>query len=309
MVDQCRIGQAARVVYLEAFALLRVDLIRDVGHGRDDIHVELAVEPLLYDLHVQQAEEAAPETESQGGRALGLEGQRRVVELQFLQRAPQVLEILGLDRIDPGEHHRFHLLEPVDAFLGRPGHVRDGIADTHLARSLDSRDDIPDVARADLVAGRHIQFQYAHLVGVVFLAGGDEFHVVAFADDAIDHLEIGDNAPERVEYGVEDQTLQRRVGIAFWGGYFLNDGVQQLRDALAGLAAGPEDILTRATQQLDDLVFHLVGAGARQVDLVDHRNDLQVVLDGHIEIRDGLRLDTLGGVDNQQGALAGRDRA
>ena len=85
MVDQRRVGQAARVVHLEAFALLRVDLIRDVGHGRDDIHVELAVEPFLYDLHVQQAEEAAPETESQGGRALGLEGQRRVVQLELLQ--------------------------------------------------------------------------------------------------------------------------------------------------------------------------------------------------------------------------------
>ena len=187
--------------------------------------------------------------------------------------------------------------------------MRDRIAHTHLARGLDARDDIADVARADLIAGCHIQFQYAHLVGVVFLAGGDEFHVVAFADDAIHHLEIGDDPPERVEYGVEDQTLQRCLGIAFWGGYFLNDGVQQLRDALAGLAAGPQDILTRTTQQLDDLVFHLVGAGARQVDLIDHRNDLQVVLDGHIEIRDGLRLYALGGVDNQQGALASRDRA
>ena len=52
-VDFGYFGQARGVVHLEHVALRRGDAVRDVGHGGDHVHVELAVEPLLDDLHVQ----------------------------------------------------------------------------------------------------------------------------------------------------------------------------------------------------------------------------------------------------------------
>ncbi len=55
-----------------------------------------------------------------------------------------------------------------------------------------------------------------------------------------------------------------------------------------------------------DLVPHLVDVGGGQVDLVDHRHDLMVVLDRLIDVGEGLRLDPLGRVDDEQGALARR---
>ena len=42
-----------------------------------------------------------------------------------------------------------------------------------------------------------------------------------------------------------------------------------------------------------------------QVDLVEDRDDGQVALDGHVEVGQGLGLDALGGVDQEDGALAG----
>ncbi len=42
----------------------------------------------------------------------------------------------------------------------------------------------------------------------------------------------------------------------------------------------------------------------RQVDLVDHRDDRQVLLHRQVHIGDRLRLDTLGGINDQQRALA-----
>ena len=57
-------------------------------HGRgglDDFDVVLALQPLLDDLHVQQAQEAAAEAEAQGVGGFRLEGEAGVVELQFFQ--------------------------------------------------------------------------------------------------------------------------------------------------------------------------------------------------------------------------------
>ena len=60
----------------------------------------------------------------------------------------------------------------------------------------------------------------------------------------------------------------------------------------------------RLADQLCHLGRHLVGARLRQVDLVDGRNDLEVVLDGQVRIGERLRLGALRGVDDEQRALA-----
>ena len=88
----------------------------------------------------------------------------------------------------------------------------------------------------------------------------------------------------------------------------LHDGIQDVLDTLASLARGTDDIRTVAADKVDDLIFHLIGHGRRHVDLVDHGDNLQIMVDGHIEIRDGLRLHALGGIDHQQRSLAGRNR-
>ena len=53
----------------------------------------------------------------------------------------------------------------------------------------------------------------------------------------------------------------------------------------------------------------LLGLGRRQVDLVQHRDDLEVVLEREVEVRERLRLDALRGVDEQDRALARGERA
>ena len=62
-------------------------------------------------------------------------------------------------------------------------------------------------------------------------------------------------------------------------------------------------------QQVRDLGGDLIGAGARQVDLVQHRDQLQAGVDRRVGVGDGLGLDALGGVDDQQRALAGGEAA
>ena len=51
------------------------------------------------------------------------------------------------------------------------------------------------------------------------------------------------------------------------------------------------------------------GLGARQVDLVEDRDHLEVVVDREVGVGDRLRLDALARVDDQQRAFAGGERA
>ena len=53
-----------------------------------------------------------------------------------------------------------------------------------------------------------------------------------------------------------------------------------------------------------DLGLNLVGMGRGKVDLVDGRHNVQIGVHGERRIGDGLRLDTLGGIDDEHRALA-----
>ena len=75
--------------------------------------------------------------------------------------------------------------------------------------------------------------------------------------------------------------------------------------ALARLRRDPQHLVWIAADQVGDLGRHPLGLGARQVHLVEHRDQLQAGLDGRVGVGDRLRLDALGGVDDQQRPLAG----
>ena len=58
-----------------------------------------------------------------------------------------------------------------------------------------------------------------------------------------------------------------------------------------------------------DLLLHLVGLGRRQIDLVEHRHDLVIVVERLVDVGERLRLDALARVDHQERALAGGEAA
>ena len=62
-------------------------------------------------------------------------------------------------------------------------------------------------------------------------------------------------------------------------------------------------------EQLLDFAHHALGIGGGQIDLVDHRDDRQVVFEREMIVRQRLRLDALRRVDDQQRAFAGGQRA
>jgi hypothetical protein len=75
-------------------------------------------------------------------------------------------------------------------------------------------------------------------------------------------------------------------------------------DALACLRGDGDAVLGREPQHLLDLLGDLDRAGRGQVDLVEDGDELEVLLDREVGVHDGLRLDALGRVDDQERALA-----
>ena len=89
----------------------------------------------------------------------------------------------------------------------------------------------------------------------------------------------------------------------------LHDRVEHLIDVLARLRGDADDASGLAAEQLRHLARGAVRVGRGKVDLVDDRDDLELVLDREIGVRERLRLDPLRRVDDEHRALARLQRA
>ncbi len=103
---------------------------------------------------------------------------------------------------------------------------------------------------------------------------------------------------------VEDQRTQRLLALPMRRRHMLHDRFEQSRDIGPLFGGDAQHVLGGRPHHLLDLLRHRVGLGGHEVDLVDNRDDLQVVFHRQIQVRQRLRLDALRGVHDQDRALA-----
>ncbi len=130
-----------------------------------------------------------------------------------------------------------------------------------------------------------------------------------FAKRAVHDPDEDDDAEIGVVPAVDEHRLERGVGGAAGGRDALDDGVEDLFDPEPGLGGGEDGLARVEADDLLDFLADPVGVGGGEVDLVDDGDDLVVVLDRLVDVGEGLRLDPLGGVDDEEGAFAGGQRA
>src|SRR5262249_32431604 len=106
---------------------------------RGGVQVEMyfAVEPLLDDFEMQEAEEAAAEAEAERGGGLHLVSEARVIEAKLAHGRAQRLEIGSIDRKQAAEHHRDRGAEARQRRRDRLAVVGDGVADAGVGDFLD----------------------------------------------------------------------------------------------------------------------------------------------------------------------------
>ena len=154
-------------------------MIDDAGQGGHQVQIEFPLQPLLDDLHVQQAKEAAAEAEAQRGTGFQLKGQGGVVELQLFQRVLQIGVLCAVGGVDAAEDHGLHFLEAGHGLGGRIGRQGDGIAHAGIAQGLDAAAEEAHLAGVQLLHVRGLGREHAQAQHFIFLAGAHEAHHVA----------------------------------------------------------------------------------------------------------------------------------
>ena len=174
---------------------------------------------------------------------------------------------------------------------------------------LDARTDETHFPGAQFFRRRALGREDADLVDFQGLALGLDDDPLAGANAAVHHAHERDHAEIVVEPGIDDQRLQVRLGRPFRRRYEIDDLFENPGHSLAGLGAGADGVGGVDADDFLDFLAHTLGLGMNQIHLVQHRNDFHVLLESRVTGGDRLRFDALGGVDHEQRAFAGRQRA
>ncbi len=128
--------------------------------------------------------------------------------------------------------------------------------------------------------------------------------LLARHDLAVDHAHVCDHTAVGVVNRIEDHRPRRRVRVTLRGRHQPDHLIEQLGHAHTGLPRHPQHLAGFAPDDVRDLTGIPVRVGGGQVDLVEHRNNGEVVVHRQVQVGQRLRLDTLSGVDEQHSPLA-----
>src|SRR6266852_5830282 len=301
--------QLRGILDLDGLALGGDHAEADAGGGDDQGEIELALEPLLDDLEVEHAQEAAAEPVAEGERGLGLEVERAVVELELLEGVPESLVVRILDRVEPREHHGLGVAIAGAGLGRRPQDVGDGLPHLRVGHALDRGGQVPDLAGGQLLHRPHVGGEHPDLLDFVRLAVRHEEDAHAGPHAAVDEADVDDHALIGIVEGVEDEGLEGRLGVTGGRRDTRDDGLEHLGHARPMLGGDGQRLVAVEPQRLGDLGARALDVGGGQVDLVDDGDDLEPAIVGEVEVSEGLRLDPLARVHHQERPLAGRERA
>ena len=305
MVDPDRLGHVGGVVELQDPSVAQMDPVDDAGGGGDQVEAELALEALVDDLEMQQAQKAAAEAEAEGGRGLGLVDEARVIQGELRQALAKPLVIDRLGRKQAREHHRHGRLEAGQRPRRGPAVVGQGVAHLAVGDVLDAGGHEPDLAGAKRLDHLGLGREDADALGLVHRAGRHHLELHALGQPPVHDPDQDHHAQIGVVPAVHQERLQGLVGLAPGRRQAGDERLQHRLDPFAGLGRGEERGRGFEPGHLLDLLADALRLGGREVDLVQHRHDLVVVVQRGIDVGERLGLDPLAGVHHQQRALAG----
>jgi hypothetical protein len=149
----------------------------------------------------------------------------------------------------------------------------------------------------------------AQRLDLVVAPGRHEAELLFRPHDPVDDPHQNHHAPVGVVPAVQQQHPQRLVRVADGRRHLGHHRLEDLDDPLPLLGRGEDRLRGVDADDLFDLAPHVLRIGGRQVDLVDDRHDGEVVVHRQVNVGQRLRLDPLRGVDHQDGAFAGGQRA
>ena len=178
----------------------------------------------------------------------------------------------------------------------------------HVADVLDRRRD-----PADLSAAKHILlylFRIADtdLQHLVLRMARHETDPISDRNASLFDADKRDDTAVWIVQRIEHQRLQRRMDIPFRRRHHGDDRFQDISYVPSALGGDHRRIAAVQTDDVLDLLFDDVRLCAGQIDLVDDRDDLQVIVKSEIDIGQRLRLHALCRIHDQDRTLTGCQR-
>ncbi len=257
----------------------------------------------------KQPQEAAAEAEPQRCRSLHLEGEARIVEAQPSHRLAQIAEISGVDREQPAEHDGLRRLEARQRRSRGLALVGDGVADARVGHLLDGGGEETDLARPQRVEHLLLGTEHADALDLVAGVSRHQRDPLALAQHAFDDAHEHDDAEIGIIPAVDQQRFERLCGIALGRRQPLDDRLQHRLHVETRLGGNRDRVRGIEPDHVLDLLLDAVGVGGRQIDLVEHGQDLEVVVERLVDVGERLRLHALARVDDEDRALAGGEAA
>ena len=222
---------------------------------------------------MQQPEEPAAKPKTQGHGTLRLVKKRGVVQAQLLERIAQPFVIACFHRIKPGKDHGLDLFESHERLRRRPRVVRDGVADASVGNALDVRDDVADFARLKPFDAHQLRRADAEFLDRVNLKVRTKADFRPHGERPLNYPREDNDTSEAVEPGIEDVRLEWRFGRSLGRRNARHNRLHDFFDARALLGADLQGFAGVNRQGVLDLLFGSRHVGARQINLVDDRND------------------------------------
>ena len=255
---------------------------------------------------MQQAQKAAAEAKAQSNGALRLIGHGGIVQFQLFQSFPQILVLGAIGRVHAGKHHGLHRPVAGQCLPGRSGGLCDRVAHPGVGDGLNGSRKIAYLPGSQLLCGAQAQGMHRpHLHYLVHRPSGHHLHIHTGPDGPLLHPKVDDDAPVGVVLAVKNQCLEGCGPVAGGGRDVGNNPLQNGVDVDPVFCGNLRRILRRDANDVLNLRFHLGRPGSRQINFIDHRQNLQAGVNGQVGVGQGLGLHALGGVHHQHRTLAG----
>src|SRR5581483_10867166 len=208
LLDVARVRPARRIVDRENLAVRQGDLVLHAGGGGNEVEVVLALEALLDNLEVQQAEEAAAESEAERDGGFGFEVEARIVEAQLFERITQQRVLVRIHGVQASEDHALDVFKAGQSFGCGAVDRGDRVSYLRVGNVFDRRNEEADLAGRELFEFHGLGRHDTHRFDVKHFAVRHQADLLAFAHAAVHDAREHNDAAIRVEPRIEDERLK-----------------------------------------------------------------------------------------------------
>src|SRR5262249_44979985 len=137
--DRTRFGKLGRVLNFDHGVVVAHHAVHDAWCGGYEIQSVLALQTLLHDVHVEQAQKPAAETKTKRFRGVRLEHERAIVQVKLLERFSQLAIGVTVRWKDARKDHGLDFLKPREWFPRLRARIGHCIANLDVVNRFDAR--------------------------------------------------------------------------------------------------------------------------------------------------------------------------